>query len=972
MLTGIYEDLGRLPEAKDILRRVTPLMPAPKALGEMPADLLEPYVWFLFTRDEMKSWSAANEWRKAIRQTIVKAVDRLTELRPKDADTLYLREFAYGRWAETLSNLGRDSEAVTAMNVAVDTARSLHDRAPQNAEYLRAYAEMLKFQASQLEDRDKLDDARRVVDRAYRLLVPAMSISRGSAWLTLTGSKVLEEYSSILMKQQDSHAALARKLEAIDLIYGRLRSDPENRSAVEDAINRFSNLSWIFSKAGTHEQEREQCLSLARQTLDLASAHPGMSEYSRLIALSFGCAVSAEGDLIKAAEAAKSDKAAEAAKSVTAAKSVEPAEAAKSAKSAEAVKPDQKISHPVDDLILQHVPFLVSVFEDSQLDPAVDPEFYEKMASVILRAQRAAEDHHDIAMSEHYARVIINVLGRLRPSLDYDIHTMSYVSGAFLDIGNDERKLGHFAEAARNYRICADPAKVAYPDVACMRRLIDMINAGELGPGHEQEVASLQQRIPNYTATSLTVSLSLSSKAPLVPYKVYVVTPPPGYAGVDYEEKWLQRARGLHLSKMLLEDMRRLYTKAQATHQPFPRLVLDAYRTPHSPTNDEAALDDMAVAFHAGNVTAALDQAASIYAKVPTKDPETAAKRKARIVERLRELIAAAITIDDAAAASAALLRVRAFVTPDLGEGAAPNLRRAYARLLDFAGLTAIIQHHYGQGRQLLAQADVIRRDGLEDNLADQDAVSLIARNLELEAMVAESEAHFTEARLLARKSAAIYFSLIGSGPNATTWRRHLASALALAASIDTRLGDTASALSQFQEAAKVGHAVYSRSSKSPKEAEDYLDLLGKLRRTADHAQNYPIALHATRKMTTLLRGLVQTDPKQADRLRISLSLISWYALFTRDWALAKQAGDEAFSMDQKDLVPEMNAAHARMFLGETQAARSIYLKYLGRTVQGRLWENAVRDDFHQLRQAHLDNPLMDTIEAQLGTRPPT
>lgn len=51
------------------------------------------------------------------------------------------------------------------------------------------------------------------------------------------------------------------------------------------------------------------------------------------------------------------------------------------------------------------------------------------------------------------------------------------------------------------------------------------------------------------------------------------------------------------------------------------------------------------------------------------------------------------------------------------------------------------------------------------------------------------------------------------------------------------------------------------------------------------------------------------------------------------------------------------------MFLGQTDAARAIYLKYRGQKVGDVTWEDEVKGDFADLRKHGLSNPLMDEIE---------
>jgi hypothetical protein len=58
------------------------------------------------------------------------------------------------------------------------------------------------------------------------------------------------------------------------------------------------------------------------------------------------------------------------------------------------------------------------------------------------------------------------------------------------------------------------------------------------------------------------------------------------------------------------------------------------------------------------------------------------------------------------------------------------------------------------------------------------------------------------------------------------------------------------------------------------------------------------------------------------------------------------------------------NRAHASMFLGPVDEARMLYRAHRGeKTLDNKIWEDVVRENFAELRKASLTNPLMDEIE---------
>jgi len=59
------------------------------------------------------------------------------------------------------------------------------------------------------------------------------------------------------------------------------------------------------------------------------------------------------------------------------------------------------------------------------------------------------------------------------------------------------------------------------------------------------------------------------------------------------------------------------------------------------------------------------------------------------------------------------------------------------------------------------------------------------------------------------------------------------------------------------------------------------------------------------------------------------------------------------------------------MFLGRTRAARALYLRYKGQRVEkdGKLWEDAILDDFKELEQRGLKHRQMAEIKALLARK---
>jgi hypothetical protein len=105
------------------------------------------------------------------------------------------------------------------------------------------------------------------------------------------------------------------------------------------------------------------------------------------------------------------------------------------------------------------------------------------------------------------------------------------------------------------------------------------------------------------------------------------------------------------------------------------------------------------------------------------------------------------------------------------------------------------------------------------------------------------------------------------------------------------------------------------------------------------------------------------------------LQNVSWYALFSRDFAKALDAGNRSKLLDPDGgLTYDVNRAHALMFLDRTEEARALHKMHKGKHLrQGSvsLWDTVILEDFAQLRKAGLDHPLMSEVAAMLESAAP-
>lgn len=134
-------------------------------------------------------------------------------------------------------------------------------------------------------------------------------------------------------------------------------------------------------------------------------------------------------------------------------------------------------------------------------------------------------------------------------------------------------------------------------------------------------------------------------------------------------------------------------------------------------------------------------------------------------------------------------------------------------------------------------------------------------------------------------------------------------------------------------------------------------------------------ALAAYQKGLAIERRLLQIDPKNAlwqtalGADASDIAGVSYALVLAGEFAKALEASDQAIAAIPETIWPYSNRAHALMFLGREDEARALYLKYRGtQKAQGdRAWNDIVRVDFAQLREAGHTHSLMAEIETALG-----
>ena len=120
-------------------------------------------------------------------------------------------------------------------------------------------------------------------------------------------------------------------------------------------------------------------------------------------------------------------------------------------------------------------------------------------------------------------------------------------------------------------------------------------------------------------------------------------------------------------------------------------------------------------------------------------------------------------------------------------------------------------------------------------------------------------------------------------------------------------------------------------------------------------------------KTAQTFRKLVGDTRYDQDKLKkllhSELSGLSFHALFAGRYGLALTAAEEALQIDPTDLAPATNKAHALMYLGRPEEARSLYLEHKGKPVfANRVWDQEIVNDFQKFINAKQVHPMMSEV----------
>jgi tetratricopeptide (TPR) repeat protein len=238
-------------------------------------------------------------------------------------------------------------------------------------------------------------------------------------------------------------------------------------------------------------------------------------------------------------------------------------------------------------------------------------------------------------------------------------------------------------------------------------------------------------------------------------------------------------------------------------------------------------------------------------------------------------------------------------------------------------------------------------------------------------------QGNLTEALQSFRDGLAIRERLAKADPHNTGWQRDLSLSHDRVGDVQKAQGNLTEALQSF----RYGFAIAERLAKADTNNAGWQrDLSVSYVKVGDvqEAQgNLAEALQSFRDSLAIAERLAKADRSNArfqSDLQYTVSRIGGLAyrlVLTRDFAKALEAADAAIALAPTEVWLHTIRAHALMFLGRVDEARTLYMKYRDeKNVQdGKSWPTVILEDFAELRQAGQKHPLMDEIETKFNAR---
>jgi tetratricopeptide (TPR) repeat protein len=227
------------------------------------------------------------------------------------------------------------------------------------------------------------------------------------------------------------------------------------------------------------------------------------------------------------------------------------------------------------------------------------------------------------------------------------------------------------------------------------------------------------------------------------------------------------------------------------------------------------------------------------------------------------------------------------------------------------------------------------------------------------------------------RDSLAIAERLAASDRSNTGWQRDLSRSYSSIGDVLMVQGKSDEALKSYQDglaiaewltSADPNYAGWQRNlSTSYNSIGDVLVAQGKLE---EALKSYRNSLAITERLVALDRSNSQWQ-NDLQYSTHGIGSLAYKFVLARNFARALEVSDLVRHLVSDQIWVDTNRAHALMFLGRVDEARTLYLRYRGEkdVIDGKPWETVILEDFAEMRNAGLTHPLMEEIEKETTSR---
>lgn len=174
-------------------------------------------------------------------------------------------------------------------------------------------------------------------------------------------------------------------------------------------------------------------------------------------------------------------------------------------------------------------------------------------------------------------------------------------------------------------------------------------------------------------------------------------------------------------------------------------------------------------------------------------------------------------------------------------------------------------------------------------------------------------------------------------------------------------------ALKQCQKALEINRDLINKN-RSKENLTRYFDNLWYAGHFADKVDNNgSLTFEYAKECASIGEELIKKFNDNSRNVGGAYSRLSWYSLFNNQYEEAIKSAKRGLELKPEKIWIFGNLAHGYLLSNQFEKAKEIYLKYKGKKIEEKLWEDAVMEDFEELKKAGITHPKMKAIEKLLG-----